>query len=144
MKLSAVVSICITAALAAACGTANLTTVRGDAAIPSNATVIDRNHLQAGGADLLRVIVGRVPGLLVDYSRPCPELQLRGRKGVSRPPAPSIFVNGTRTSNTCVLTMIRPDEVARVEVYPGGITRRPGYTPNSDGLILVFLRRAEP
>ena len=32
------------------------------------------------------------------------------------------------------------DDVARVEVYPQGVTRRPGYGTHAHGLILVFMR----
>ncbi len=51
-------------------------------------------------------------------------------------------MDGTRALDTCILGMLRAGDVRRVEIYPMGVTTRPGYSPHSHGLILVFLREA--
>ena len=40
---------------------------------------------------------------------------------------PHVYVDGTRTTDTCVLDSLRTTDVERVEVYPQGFTTRPGY-----------------
>jgi hypothetical protein len=45
--------------------------------------------------------------------------------------------------NTCILDQLNPEDVERLELYPTGMTPRPGYFADADGLILVFMRRAE-
>ena len=55
---------------------------------------------------------------------------------------PHVYVDGTRATDTCVLTSLRSHDVERVEVYPQGVTRRPGYGTHAHGLILVFMKQA--
>jgi hypothetical protein len=55
---------------------------------------------------------------------------------------PQVYVDGTRATDTCILQSLRSDDVDSVEVYPMGVTKRPGYATHAHGLILVFLRGA--
>lgn len=70
----------------------------------------------------------------------CPELEIRGRKSLTALTPPGIYVQGQRAANTCILTTINPAEVSRVEVCPGGVAGRPGYSCQLGGLILIFLK----
>ena len=94
------------------------------------------------GGDLMTVVKNRVSSMQIRRSRtaPCPEITIRGRKSVQGPSDPRIYVDGTPAVNTCILEMLNPINIERVEVYPSGISRRPGYFADPNGLILVFSR----
>jgi hypothetical protein len=78
--------------------------------------------------------------MVVNYgSQPCPSVQLRGRKSLYGSSDPVVYVDGTRTVNSCVLEMLSTWDINRVEVYPMGVSNRPGYAANPNGLILVFM-----
>ena len=49
----------------------------------------------------------------------------------------------TRTTDTCPLVTIQAVSTERIEVYPMGMTSRPGYPSSGHGLILIFLARAD-
>lgn len=72
----------------------------------------------------------------------CPVITIRGRDSVAGNSDPDIYVDGTRTTDTCPLTTIQAIQATRVEVYPQGVTSRPGYPSRGHGLILIFLQRA--
>jgi len=76
------------------------------------------------------------------YSR-CPILELRGKDSVAGTSNPDVYVDGTRTVDTCPLVTIQAMDTRRVEVYPLGVTSRPGYTSSGHGLILIFLQRSD-
>jgi hypothetical protein len=104
----------------------------------TSAVVLEGDELMAGET-LLRSLVGRMANIEVLASnRGCPEVHLRGRQSILPSPGPSIYVDGARAVNTCVLDEIAPSEVRRVEVYPMGA--HVGYASDRNGLILVFLR----
>ncbi len=73
----------------------------------------------------------------------CPLLELRGKDSVEGTNNPDVYVDGTRTSDTCPLVTIQAVQTGRVEVYPLGMTSRPGYPSSGHGLILIFLARAD-
>jgi len=75
------------------------------------------------------------------YTR-CPMLQLRGMDSVEGKNDPDVYVDGTRTTDTCPLVTIQAVSTERIEVYPMGMTSRPGYPSSGHGLILIFLARA--
>lgn len=104
------------------------------------ATVLKGPALTGGDGTLLSVMKGKIPGFLV-HTGPdiCPEIGLRGPASFGAWLNPTIYVDGTRATNTCVLQMLAARDVERVEVYPMGATR-PGYLSNGRGLILIFLR----
>jgi hypothetical protein len=100
--------------------------------------VLDGDEL-AAGETLLRSLVGRLSNLeVLSSNRGCPEVHLRGRQTILASPGPSIYVDGARAVNSCVLDEIAPSEVRRVEVYPMGV--HIGYAADRNGLILVFMR----
>ena len=89
---------------------------------------------------LLQFLYTRISGMVVDYgSPPCPSVQLRGRKSIMGSNSPVVYVDGARTANSCILEMLSTTDINRVEVYPMGITHRPGYESSANGLILVFM-----
>jgi hypothetical protein len=104
-----------------------------------SAIVIEGEDIQGRGQTLLRVMAERVSSMSVDYSGPCPSIQIRGRKSLFGSNDPLIYVDGARALNTCVLDDMSPDPVKRVEVYPSGVSHRPGYDTSRNGLILVFV-----
>ena len=126
----------------AACQNNTDTHLASSSPTPANATfsgvVLEGDQL-AAGETLLRSLVGRMSNFEVLRSnRGCPEVHLRGRQTILASPGPSIYVDGARAVNTCVLDEIAPSEVRRVEVYPMGVHN--GYAADRNGLILVFLR----
>jgi len=76
------------------------------------------------------------------YTR-CPLLELRGKDSVEGNNDPDVYVDGTRTTDTCPLIQIQAVQTERIEVYPLGMTSRPGYPGSGHGLILIFLARAD-
>ena len=89
---------------------------------------------------LLAFLYGRISGMVVDYaSQPCPSVQLRGRKSLFGSSDPVVYVDGARAANSCVLEMLSTRDISRVEVYPMGVSNRPGYQVHPNGLILVFV-----
>jgi len=76
------------------------------------------------------------------YTR-CPLLELRGKDSLAGSNDPDVYVDGTRTTDTCPLVTIQAVQTGRVEVYPLGMTSRPGYPSSGHGLILIFLARAD-
>ena len=94
---------------------------------------------------VLDAIRGAMPQLRVsDWSRNhCPSVQLRGKDSVVGSSEPDVYVDGTRTVDTCPLVSLQAAETRRIEVYPQGVTSRPGYPSSGHGLILIFLQRAD-
>ncbi len=83
---------------------------------------------------------------VVEWSPPpnaCPHIQLRGRDSLVGSSDPDVYVDGTHTPDTCPLVMIQAAETGRIEVYPSGVTSRPGYPSSPHGLILIFVARAD-
>lgn len=105
--------------------------------------VLTGTALEDGPGDLLATLIGKIPNFrLQRNSGQCPIITLRGAVSFRGLGNPRVYVDGTRTTDTCVLTSLRTVDVSRVEVYPQGFTLRPGYGTHSYGLILVFLRSA--
>lgn len=90
--------------------------------------------------NLVTLIQSRVSNLEVRRVGACPELEFRGRNSVMLPTPPMVYVNGQRTVNTCVLDLLDPKDISSVEIYPMGVTNRPGYYATAGGLILVFMK----
>lgn len=111
-----------------------------------NATVMTGQQLGGrGGGGLLEAMVGRVTNMRVERrSGGCPFITLRGQRTIMGSSNPKFYVDGTRVESTCTLDQIRVHEVKQVEVYPGGLTRRPGYSSSPFGLVLVFLVDGQP
>lgn len=104
------------------------------------AYVLDAADL-ADGVPLWASLSDRVPGMRVlDTADGCPAVTLRRARQASTLAAPLVYVDGTPTYGTCALAQIAAWDVERVEVYPGGVSHRPGYRTHATGLILIFLR----
>jgi len=73
----------------------------------------------------------------------CPRVELRGRDVIVGSSDPDIYVDGVHSKDTCLLTAMRASETGRLEVYPFGVTSRPGYPSSPHGLILIFLARSD-
>lgn len=96
------------------------------------------------GLTVLDVIRRAMPHLLVSgyTANRCPMVELRGHDSLAGNSDPDVYVDGTRTTDTCPLTTIQAIQANRIEVYPMGVTPRPGYSSRGHGLILIFLERA--
>lgn len=109
----------------------------------TNGTVIDGEELRRGGGNLLRAIDRKMYSMEVRETAGCPAITLRGQKTVVTSSNPQVYLDGQPAMDTCILDQVRVHDVARVEVYPMGVTSRPGYLAHPHGLILVFTRSAE-
>lgn len=108
-------------------------------------TVLSGRDLHEHGGTLLAFLYTRVSGMVVDFAQqPCPRVQLRGRKSLIGSTDPVVYVDGARTANSCVLEMLSTRDLDRVEIYPMGVSNRPGYEAHPNGLILVFVRDGRP
>jgi hypothetical protein len=106
------------------------------------AVILTGSALTDGPGTVLAAMSGKVPNFRVQQrAGRCPEITLRNSVSFqSVDVSPHVYVDGTRSTDTCILETLRVDDVERVEVYPQGFTTRPGYGTNAHGLILVFMR----
>ena len=129
-------------ALLGACGSA----VRGaggeDRALPQRVgnAIVFSSHSFDGRTDVLQVLRGRISSLQIFHRGACPDVVFRGRSSLQGSSSAQVYVNGQIAVNTCVLEMVSPFDVERVEVYPSGIVSRPGYAVSGTGAILVFTK----
>ena len=114
---------------------------RSDVRFEGGGFVIDGRALEDGPGSIVAALTGKVPNFrLQRTSGECPVIALRSAVSYTSTVNPHVYVDGVRATNTCVLTSIRTHDVSRVEVYPQGVTQRPGYGIHAHGLILVFMR----
>ncbi len=106
------------------------------------ATVISSDELGTRSVSLLQMLRYRVKNMRVSPSSTCPQVVLRGQKTLAGASNAQVYLDGVRTVNTCILNGINTADVSRVEIYPNGVSSRPGYVPYPYGLILVFTKRA--
>jgi hypothetical protein len=107
----------------------------------NGATILTGPALLDGPGSVLGAMIGKVPNFRVmRRANQCPDVMLRNGVNMRGVVNPHVYVDGTRTTDTCILESLRAGDVERVEVYPQGVTRRPGYSTHAHGLILVFLR----
>jgi hypothetical protein len=103
--------------------------------------VIAGRALEDGPGTVLAAMSGKIPSMRVHRSaEACPEIMLRNAVNFKGLVNPHVYVDGTRSTDTCVLDTLRTSDVDRVEVYSLGFTTRPGYGRSAHGLILVFMR----
>ena len=111
--------------------------------LEGGAFVLTGVALTDGPGSLLATLTGKIPNFrLQRNSGRCPIITLRNAVVFQGVVEPHVYVDGTRATDTCVLRQLRSHDVARVEVYPTGTTRRPGYRQHAHGLILVFMKGA--
>ncbi len=109
----------------------------------SGATIVSGRALDERSGSVLDAIQGRVPGMrILNHLDQCPQISLRSHVTFGSIVNPHVYVDGTRATDTCILQTLRTDDVDSVEVYPMGVTKRPGYGTHAHGLILVFMRGA--
>ena len=113
----------------------------------SGSVIITGQALSADpGRTVLDAVRRAMPQLHVSswsqYSR-CPNVELRGKDSVGGSSNPDVYVDGTRTVDTCPLVTLQASATRRIEIYPLGVTPRPGYPSSPHGLILIFVQRAD-
>ncbi len=105
------------------------------------ATIISGVALDEKRGSILYTMEGRVPGMQIQRrTDKCPEITLRSFVPYQSAINPRVYVDGTRTVDTCILESLITDNVESVEIYPMGVTMRPGYSTHAHGLILIFMR----
>jgi hypothetical protein len=108
------------------------------------ATIISGRALDDRRGSVLRAMKGRVPGMKIyEYHDACPQVSLRSHVTFESIVNPHVYVDGTRAVDTCILESLRTDDVDSVEIYPMGVTTRPGYGTHAHGLILIFMRSSD-
>src|SRR5207247_6480067 len=98
------------------------------------------------GWTVLDAIRRAMPQVKISTGRglnPCPLIELRGKDSVTGSSDPDVYVDGTRTVDTCPLVTLQAIEASRIEIYPLGVTSRPGYPSRGHGLIPIFLPRGD-
>lgn len=103
-------------------------------------TYIGDENIGAAHGSVLNNIQSRVAGMRLRRGIDCPEISFRGPSSVMMNTEPLVYISGQRALNTCVLENLNSDDVASIEVYPGGVSRRAGYQTSPAGLILVFMK----
>jgi len=107
------------------------------------ATIISGVALAESGGSVLDALRGRIPGMKIrPHLDQCPQISLRSHVSFQSEVNAQVYVDGTRAADTCILQTLRTDDVESVEVYPMGVTKRPGYATHAHGLILIFMRGA--
>ena len=130
----------LTAAVMAASACRTRAAGEGGGAPDGSVILVEGSELSGTVLDGLRI---RVPAMLVT-ERPgqCPLIIFRGQRSAAAQGNPSLYVDGTLMSDTCLLSQMSTSDVRSVEVYPSGITSRAGIQRNPFGVILVFRNRA--
>lgn len=105
-----------------------------------NAIVIEDASLENSRGGVLTILQSHVMSMSVARDRACPHIVLRGGAGRSQAAEALVYVDGQRMSDTCVLESLNVESIERAEVYPSGVTTRPGYRSNNGGLILIFMK----
>ena len=106
---------------------------------PDGSAIVVRFESAGNVLDGLRA---RIPAMTVTYpSNDCPRIMFRGRTSGRNQGNPTVYVDGTRMQDTCILSQINVADVDHVEVLPSGDTSRAGIPRNPAGLILVFRLR---
>jgi hypothetical protein len=107
----------------------------------NGAVVLTGAALHDGRGSVLDAMAGKVPNFRFRrVAQRCPLIALRGAASTTSITDPHVYVDGSRSTDTCILETLSTRDVERVEVYPQGYTTRPGYGRNAHGLILVFMR----
>ncbi len=113
----------------------------GGVEIRGGATVISGVTLENETGSVLDALAGKVPNLRIRrMSGDCPQINLRTSVSFESVTNPQVYVDGTQMGDTCILESLLAQNVELVEIYPMGVTTRPGYATHAHGLILVFMR----
>jgi len=101
----------------------------------------DTTLAQLPGRTVLDAITLRMPQVRTFLTTGgCPGVLLRGADRVIGASNPDVYIDHTHVLDTCPLAMLSAIDVQRIEIYPLGVTSRPGYDIAAHGLILIFTR----
>lgn len=124
-----------------ACATSkNAAKASADRTGNGTAIIIKGSDLNAGVLETLRY---RVPNMRVGTppgSR-CPRIVFRAERSINNQRDPSIYIDGTRMSDTCALLDVAATDVDHIEVYVSGMTPYAQIERNPFGTILIYRRR---
>lgn len=121
--------------LTLACGTTRPAGEGSDAAADRSAVVIRGTDMSG---NLLEALSTRLPTMRVTREGSgCPRIVFRGQRSSLRQGNPSVYVDGTLMTDTCILLLITASDVEYVEVFPSGISSGAGAQRNPFGAILV-------
>ena len=113
---------------------------RSPGAAPDASAIVVRGADLSG--NLLDGLRTRIPTMRVSTrSGECPQIMFRGPRSVRYQGNPSVYLDGTLTIDTCVLTSIAASDVDYVEVYTSGNVSRPGIQGNAFGMIFIHRLR---
>jgi hypothetical protein len=99
----------------------------------------------SAGRTVLYLIQTRMPNVQIRPASPCPDLEFRGRRNLQRATPPTIYVQGQRASNTCILESLSMADVERVEVFRQGQGfHSAGFAGGAGGTILIYLKDGRP
>lgn len=112
------------------------------AAASNNGIVFTGKQLWQRNTDLLTALRGHIATMEVAQTLGCPAVSFRGQTSLTNLSDPRIYVNGSPAANTCILEALNTVDLRRVEVYTSGISGRPGYFNDANGLILIFTKRS--
>jgi hypothetical protein len=116
---------------------------RSGVTVQNGGIVLTGEDLEDGRGNVLNAMQGKVPNFRFRrIGNECPQISLRNAVTFRSLANPHVYVDGTRATDTCILESLRTDDLERVEVYPMGVTTRPGYGRHAHGLILLFMRGA--
>ena len=106
----------------------------------------DKGAIVVKGSDmsgnLLDALRYRVPAMRVTMpAGECPRILFRGIRSIRNQANPSIYLDGTRMGDSCILQQLSASDVEFVELYPSGNTSRTAYERNPFGLILIFRKQ---
>jgi hypothetical protein len=101
----------------------------------------DTTLAQLPGRTVLDAITLRMPQVRTFWTTGgCPGVLLRGSDRVMGTSNPDVYVDHAHVQDTCLLATLWATDLQRVEIYPLGVTSRPGYSTGAHGLILIFTR----
>jgi len=132
--------ICGATGFGLACGT-SIRQARPESGSAAVIVLDEATLAQLPGRSVLDVIQLRLPQVRTSSARgTCPGVSLRGADRVIGTSNPDVYIDHTHALDTCPLAMLSAIDVQRIEIYPLGVTSRPGYGTAAHGLILIFTR----
>jgi hypothetical protein len=132
--------VALLAALTVGCASGGQTSPQPSEATPDKGAIVVKGSDMSG--NLLDGLRYRVPSMRVSMPpNECPRILFRGIRSIRNQANPSIYLDGTRMGDTCILQQLSASDVEFVELYPSGNTARTSYERNPFGLILVFRRQ---
>lgn len=128
-------------AMVAGCSGNRENASRSDNVSPDRSAIVVKGSELSG--NLLEGLRNRVPFMQVGHrgADDCPRIMFRGVRSIRNQANPTVYVDGTRMLDTCILLQTSSSDIDYVEIYPSGSTTRTSYEQNPFGLILIFRKR---